>query len=88
MLNEGEITVLISALFLAACTGKFRGELQRIPSWGWLAAAVGCLVLGSISTVVEHATSPRFFDHVEHLGYFLQSIFIAVWALRVGKRAA
>jgi hypothetical protein len=80
-----EITVLISAVFVCACSIRFRADLQRVPSWQLLNAAMACLVVGGLSTVLEHFAAYTFFNVVEHAAYFLQSVTLALWALRIQR---
>jgi hypothetical protein len=80
-----EITVLISAVFVCACSIRFRADLQRVPAWRLLNTAMACLVVGGIATVLEHFAAYQFFNALEHLAYFLQSLTLAGWALRIQR---
>ncbi len=80
-----EITVLISAVFVCACSIRFRADLQRVPSWQLLNAAMACLVVGGLATVLEHFAAYTFFNVVEHVAYFLQSLVLASWAVRIQR---
>jgi hypothetical protein len=84
-LDAREITVLISGLFLTACSVRFRVELQRVPQWRVLAYGMACLVIGNVATIVEHFVAYDLFNDVEHLCYFLQSLALAAWALRLRR---
>jgi hypothetical protein len=83
--DERELTVLFSALLLAAGTAYFRREVQRVPEWRFLLAGVACLIVGSTATIVEHFYAYDFFNTVEHAGYFAQSSMLLVWAVRARK---
>jgi len=82
-----EITVLISAVFVMACSLRFRRDLMRIPNWRMLNGAMICLVIGGLSTVLEHLLSYELFNLVEHFAYFLQSLALASWALGLPRNA-
>lgn len=83
--DERELTVLVSALCLAAATGYFRRELRRVPQWPLLLAGVGCLITGSTATIVEHFLAYDAFNTLEHACYLLQSLMLLLWALRVRR---
>jgi hypothetical protein len=85
--DERELTVLVSALFLAAATVYFRRELRRVPEWPLLLAGVGWLITGSTATIVEHFVAYDAFNLLEHASYLLQSLMLLLWALRVRKVA-
>jgi len=82
-LDAREITVLISGLFLIACSLRFRVELRRVPEWRLLVCAIAWLTSGNIATIVEHFWAYQVLNRIEHLCYFLQSLTLAIWALRV-----
>lgn len=84
-LDAREITVLISGLFLLACSVRFRVELRRVPQWRVLAYGMACLVAGNVATIVEHFVAYDLFNVVEHLCYFLQSLALAIWALQLRR---
>jgi uncharacterized membrane protein len=82
-LDAHEITVLLSGVFLIACSVRFRLELRRVPEWRLLLCAIGCLTAGNLATIVEHFWAYEFFNALEHFCYFSQSLTVALWALRV-----
>lgn len=86
--DERELTVLVSAALVAAASLYFLRDLRRVPEWRWLLASIGCLVLGSTATLLEHAFAYDAFNIIEHAFYLLQSLTLAAWALRVPKVAA
>lgn len=81
--DERELTVLFSALLLAAATAYFRREMQRVPRWRFLLAGLGCLLVGSTATIVEHFVAYEVFNTIEHAAYLAQSLMLLSWALRV-----
>jgi hypothetical protein len=83
--DERELTVLVSALCLAAATAYFRRELRRVPQWPLLLGGVGCLITGSTATIVEHFVAYDGFNTLEHVSYLLQSLLLLLWALRVRR---
>ncbi len=82
-----EITVLISAVFVCACIVRYRSDLQRVPAWQTLTAAMGFLVLGGTATILEHFAYYDLFNAIEHAAYFLQSAALAAWAIRARRFA-
>ncbi len=86
--DERELMVLASSLMLAAATAYFRRELRRVPGWRIMLAGVLFLIVGGVSTVVEHAVAYDFFNHLEHAAYLAQSLALAFWALRLRRGAA
>ena len=85
--DERELTVLFSALLLAAATVYFRRDVQRVPQWQLLLAGVACLSTGSISTIVEHFVAYDIFNTLEHASYLMQSLMLLLWAIRVRRVA-
>jgi hypothetical protein len=83
--DQRELTVLFSALLLAAGSGYFRREVRRVPEWPLLLAGVGFLIVGSTATIVEHFVAYDFFNTLEHASYLAQSLMLMLWALRVRK---
>jgi hypothetical protein len=81
--DERELTVLFSALLLAAATAYFRREMQRVPQWRFLFAGLACLIVGSTATIAEHFAAYDTFNTVEHGAYLAQSLMLLLWALRV-----
>jgi hypothetical protein len=86
--DERELTVLFSALLLAAGSVYFRRELRRIPEWRYLLGGVCFLILGSSATIVEHVFAYDFFNTIEHATYLAQSLMLVLWALRMRRVAA
>ena len=86
--DERELTVLFSALLLACATAYFRRDVQRVPHWRLLLAGVGCLMLGSTATIVEHFVAYELFNGLEHASYLAQSLMLLLWALRARRVAA
>lgn len=86
--DEREITVALSALLLLVGSLRFRRELQRVPEWPLLLAAIGFLLLGNLATVVEHCWAYTTFNLIEHFSYGAQSLVLGVWALRLRARSA
>lgn len=86
--DERELTVLVSAVLVAAASLYFVRDLRRVPEWKLLLASIACLVLGSTATIVEHALAYDLFNTIEHGCYLLQSLTLAAWALRAPKAAA
>lgn len=82
-----EVTVLISAVFVCACIVRYRSDLQRVPAWRTLTAAMAFLVMGGTATILEHFVSYRLFNTIEHAAYFLQSAALAAWAIRARRFA-
>ncbi len=82
-----ELTVLISAVFVCACIVRSRGDLQRVPAWQTLTAAMGFLVVGATATIIEHFVAYPLFNTIEHAAYFLQSAALAAWAIRARRFA-
>ena len=80
--DERELTVLFAALLLAAVSADYQRNLRRIPQWRLLLAGVGCLIVGSTATIVEHFAYYDAFNTIEHFAYFAQSLTLAIWALR------
>lgn len=78
--DERELTVLISALLIAASSLYFLKDLRRVPRWKVLLGSIACLVVGSIATIVEHAVAYDAFNTLEHACYFAQSALLAWWA--------
>lgn len=83
--DERELTVLFSALLLAATTAYFRREVQRVPEWRVLCVGLACLVAGSTATIVEHFVAYDAFNTVEHAAYLAQSLMLLLWAFRVRR---
>ena len=81
--DERELTVLFSALLLAAASAYFRRELQRLPKWRILLAGLACLLVGSTATIVEHFVAYDAFNILEHTAYLAQSLMLLLWAVRV-----
>jgi hypothetical protein len=81
--DERELTVLISALLLLSASIYFWRELRSIAHWKLLAGAILCLVAGGAATLIEHAIAFDVFNTIEHSSYLLQSVFLALWALRM-----
>jgi membrane-bound metal-dependent hydrolase YbcI (DUF457 family) len=83
--DERELTVLCSALLLAAASVYFRRELRRVPEWQFLLGGIAFLILGSSATIAEHFALYDFFNTVEHACYFAQSLMVLIWALRARR---
>lgn len=83
--DERELTVLVSAVLVAAASLYFLRDLRRVPEWRWLLTSIACLVLGSTATILEHALAYDLFNTIEHGFYLLQSLTLAGWALRVPR---
>jgi len=83
--DQRELTVLLSALLLAAVSGYFWRELRRVPEWRFLLAGIGCLIAGSTATIVEHFIAYDLFNTIEHASYFAQSLVLAIWAFRARR---
>jgi uncharacterized membrane protein len=83
--DERELTVLFSALLLAAATAYFRRDVQRVPHWPFLLGGVGCLIAGSTATIVEHFYAFDTFNVIEHAFYLAQSLMLVLWALRIRR---
>jgi hypothetical protein len=83
--DERELTVLFAALMLAAISAYYRSNLRRVPEWRLLLAGLGCLIVGSSATIIEHFASYDAFNQVEHVAYFAQSLTLMVWALRTRR---
>lgn len=83
--DERELTVLCSALLLAAASLYFRRELRRVPQWPFLLGGIAFLILGSTATIAEHFALYDFFNAIEHASYFAQSLMLLVWALKARR---
>lgn len=86
--DERELTVLISALLIAAASSYFGRDLRRLPQWKLLLAGLGCLVVGGTATIVEHFFAYYFFNTLEHAAYMAQSLMLLAWALAARKATA
>ena len=83
--DERELTVLFAALLLAALSAYYQRNLRRVPEWRLLLAGLGCLLVGSTATIVEHFAAYDTFNTIEHIAYFAQSLTLAIWALRTQR---
>lgn len=83
--DERELTVLFAALLLAAVSLHYRNNLRRVPQWHILLLGLGCLVVGSSATIIEHFVAYELFNTIEHAAYFAQSLMLMLWALRTRR---
>ena len=81
-IHENE--VLMFTLGLGVClTGcTFRGPLLRIPDWPFLRAAYLVLLTAWGATILEGLFLPALLNFVEHTGYALSAILLAMWCWR------
>jgi len=87
-LEDRELSALIVMLVPVSALLRFGHEFKRIPEWRLLTFGMLCLLIGEVSTVLEHIALAQLFDYVEHACYLLQSLAIALWAVRIrGSRS-
>ncbi len=76
------ITFLISLGVLVFILAN-RAKLSRTPSWPILFGAYSAFLAGLLFGIVEGMFWPSSFNALEHLGYTLSGILMAVWAWRI-----
>lgn len=78
-MHENEIFVFILGTIVWGFIGLYRHSLQGLPAVGWLYASYAALWLAWGATNLEHLILARFFNILEHLGYFANGLLLFAW---------
>lgn len=77
----------IVIFLLGACVVMFiianRSGLRRIPAWKTFISAFFALYISWVLTIFEDFFWRDFLNYLEHLGYAISSILLAVWCWQV-----
>lgn len=79
MIHENEIIMLILGGGVLIFTLVHQVRIKRIPAWRTLMAGFYILLVAWVLTVLEGFFWKTLLNYLEHLGYALSAILVAVW---------
>lgn len=82
MLHENELVMLILSLGVTVFIILKKHKFRQFFGWKLLLSAFLFFAAGSIFTVIETFIFSNFFNHMEHIGYFMSGLTMLIWCLR------
>jgi hypothetical protein len=82
MIHENELVMLLLSMGVAVFIILKRHKFKQFPGWKLLFAAFLFFAAGSVFTVIETFIFNNFFNHMEHICYFMNGLAILIWSFR------
>ncbi len=79
MIHENELVMLLLSLGVAVFIILKSHTFRMFPGWKLLFAAFLFFAAGSLFTVIETFFFNNFFNHMEHISYFMSGLSILIW---------
>ena len=83
MIHENELVMLLLSMGVAVFIILKRHKFRQFPGWKLLFSAFLFFAAGSVSTVIETFIFNNFFNHIEHICYFMNGLILLIWCFRV-----
>ena len=84
-IQPNEIVMLLLGIVTGIFTVRNRSHLRRLPQTGILLTGFYVLAVSWLLTVLEGFFWNSFFNLLEHAGYALSSVLLALWCWKVFK---
>lgn len=81
-----EISILFISSAICISIIFFRKQLRVIPHYKLSVCAFISLLIGNLSTLVEHYIWLDFFNFVEHSAYTISAILLFLWCYKYFKK--
>jgi hypothetical protein len=82
MIHENELVMMLLSLIVAVFIILKRHRFRQVPGWRLLFAALMFFTAASVFTVIETFFFNNFFNHMEHICYFMNGLAILIWCFR------
>lgn len=84
-MQENELITIMIALGVLIFIIAHYTALRKLPNFKILISSFYVLVASWILTILESFFFPAFFNLLEHIGYALSAILLALWLLPISK---
>ena len=83
MLQQNEIVMFLLGICVLIFTVANRFELKRLPAWKTFIAAFYTIFFSWVMTILEGFFLKEMLNYLEHIGYAISSILLALWCWQV-----
>ncbi len=82
MIHENELVMLLLSLGVVVFIILKRHKFRQFPGWKLLFSAFLFFAAASVFTVIETFFLNSFFNHMEHICYFMNGLTFLIWCFR------
>lgn len=82
IIQDKEVIMLILGIGVLLFTIFFREIIRRIYAWKYLMTGFYILFASWIFTIAESFLWPSLLNWLEHIGYMISAVFIAIWCIK------
>lgn len=81
--HEHEFLVLLVGVIIWIFVQSARGKLKDLPGWVLFYMAFNVFVVSMVLTILEDYIWGDVFNLIEHVGYAVSAILLAIWSWQV-----
>lgn len=81
--HEHEFLVLLVGVIIWIFIQSAKGKLKDLPDWALFTAAFNVFLASMVLTILEDYFWEHVFNLIEHVGYAVSTILLALWSWRV-----